>query len=197
MKHERILFASRNIHKYKEVASLLGPLEIEILFGPDIASLEVEETGRSYAENSLLKALQWSRSTGMVCMADDSGLEVKSLGWWPGKYSARIGESDNERNSIILDKLSSEKDRICRYVASFALYDPFSRQTWLTMGMCWGNIARQPAGNNGFGYDPLFVPNGYDKTFGELGKETKELLSHRSVAVKLLVGMLSQISVIE
>lgn len=197
LERPEIVLASRNSHKYQEISEFFAHSGLRIIYGADLLDLDVEENGSSYSENAILKAYHWSMETGMPCLADDSGLEVESLGWWPGLYSSRVGENDEQRNSLILEKLEGKKTRTCRYVASFALFFPAQGQTWLTQGYCWGNISRQPSGTSGFGYDPLFVPAGYDKTFGYLGKNVKNRISHRAMAASSLLSMLSEVSVIK
>lgn len=197
MVFDRILFASGNRHKYMEVRDYLKPLGFEILFGGDMLTLEIEETGMSYSENAILKARAWAEISGLPCLADDSGLEIRSLNWWPGVFSARIASTDCERNEMVLSRMSDQVDRICRYVASFALIFPQKHSLWLTQGICWGTISRQPMGKAGFGYDPIFIPEGHKRTLGELGLEVKATLSHRSVAASALVDMLSSSSVIK
>jgi XTP/dITP diphosphohydrolase len=193
----RIVFASRNRHKYEEISAFTCQIGVDLIFGADVASLEVDETGSSYAENSILKAEGWAELTGFPTLADDSGLEVRAIDWRPGIYSARVAPNDELRNVFILDKLSGSDDRCCRYVAAFVFSWPGKGILWLTEGYCWGNIALKAAGRGGFGYDPIFVPEGYQKTFGELGEEVKSKISHRAVASRAMMDMLSGLSMVE
>lgn len=197
MKDFKIVFASRNRHKYAEVRSFLDQIGIQLLFGADMASLEVEETGTTYAANAILKAHAWAGLTGIPALADDSGLEVRALDWKPGIFSSRLAPDDRQRNKVILEKLKGNEDRCCRYVAAFAFSWPQEGHLWLTEGFCWGNISTEPQGNGGFGYDPIFIPSGYSRTFGDLGNEVKSQISHRAVASRALMDMLSGLSMIE
>lgn len=197
MKNFRILFASRNRHKFREISDLLKKIGVELVFGADRYSLDVDETGTSYPQNAILKAVAWAELSGMPALADDSGIEVRALGWEPGIYSSRLASNDSLRNFTILKRLEGSKDRCCRYVAAFALFFPEDSRLWLTEGYCWGEIAREPAGQCGFGYDPIFIPSGYKKTFAELGDEVKTRISHRAVASYALMDMLAEFSMIE
>jgi len=194
---DRILFASGNRHKFQEVSALFLPLGMEILFGGDLFDLDVEESGQNYSENAIIKARAWTQVSGLPCLADDSGLEIKALEWWPGIFSARVAKGAEERNELVLSRMESISDRTCRYVASFALVFPENSSLWLTHGICWGTISRQPSGEGGFGYDPLFIPRGYEGTFAELDPEVKASISHRSRAASGILDMLSSSSVIK
>jgi len=194
---EGLLFASGNRGKFAEVADLFSPLGVAILFGPDHASLEVEETGSTYGANARLKARAWALHTGLPSLADDSGVEVRVLGWKPGIHSARVAENDQARILWLLDALGCEEDRYARYVASFALYFPSDGLCLLTEGECAGRIVRVPQGTRGFGYDPVFSPCGYEETFGDIPDREKRKISHRAVAGYRLMDILSRASMIE
>ncbi len=182
----RIVFASRNVGKAAEVGALLP--EVELLGGLDGPS--VEETGETYAANALLKARSWARVTGLPALADDSGLEVEALGGAPGIYSARVGASDRERLAWLLERLEDVRHRRAWFVAALAVVFPQGAPTVLVQGRCFGSIARRPSGEKGFGYDPLFVPDGFTRTFAELAPVEKNALSHRAVACRMLRSML-------
>jgi XTP/dITP diphosphohydrolase len=186
---DRILFASGNRGKYREVVGLFARTPVEVVFGPDLARLDVEETGESYAVNAWLKARAWSMATGMAALADDSGLEVRALGWAPGVRSARFATTDADRIRWILEMMSGEPDRHARFVAAFALYMP-SGLCVVTEGECRGDIAMSPSGGRGFGYDPVFRPWGFDMTFGELPEEVKRQISHRAEAGRRMIDVL-------
>ena len=194
---EGILFASGNRGKFAEVAVLFSPLGVDILFGPEHASLDVEETGTTYSANARLKARAWALLTGLPSLADDSGVEVRALEWKPGIHSARMAEDDPARIRWMLDALREKDDRFARYVAAFALYFPSDGICLLTEGECPGEVVRAPRGTRGFGYDPIFSPAGYDGTFGEIPDDIKRKISHRAVAGYRLLDILSRISMIE
>jgi XTP/dITP diphosphohydrolase len=154
----------------------------------------VDETGESYEENALIKAQAWADAFGMPAIADDSGLEVRGLGWGPGIFSARVAEgNDEERISWLLSKLDGvcEADRRACFVACIVIAFPSDirrrngpeRSYFAAQGRCWGFVTKEPSGKAGFGYDPIFTPDGCDKTFAELGSEIKSKISHRARAM--------------
>ena len=166
----------------------------EIIFAPQLASdIKVEETGSSYAENAEIKARAWAEASGLPCLADDSGLEVAALNGAPGLYSARVQglKNDEARNLWLLDQLKDFKGRDARrarFAASLVLINNNFKVTG--SGVCNGYIAESMSGANGFGYDPLFIPDGFDVSFAELGAEIKNKISHRALAVKDLFNNL-------
>ena len=162
----------------------------ELVFAPEVSGMAVEETGETYAENALLKARAWAVASGLPSLADDSGLEVKALDWGPGVYSARVVPGpDAARNVWLLDSLEGREDRRARFVAALALAVP-GRWTLICEGDCPGRIAESLRGAGGFGYDPLFLPDGFDVSFAELPPETKNRISHRASALKSLLKIL-------
>ena len=194
-----VVLASGNPHKYEELTALLGPVGISLVFGPERLSLEVEESGKSYAENALIKAKAWSRALGMPALADDSGLEVRELAWAPGLYSSRVAPTDAERIRWLLGRMEGKTDRTARFVACLALAwpDVSGMQVALAEGLCWGEIAMEGSGKSGFGYDPVFIPHGHDRSFGDLGEGLKSRISHRAVASRALRDMLETPSMVK
>lgn len=182
----QMILASTNRGKYREMKAQLEPLGIELLFGGDFEKpLEVDETGESYAENALLKARAWAEATGLPALADDSGLEAEALGGIPGIHSARIIEgSDRDRMYWLLGEMKDKEDRRGRFACAIAVVFPDKKEPLTVTKYCPGHITREPAGESGFGYDPIFVPDGFDRTFAELGDEIKNKISHRAMAVK-------------
>lgn len=182
----QMILASTNRGKYREMKAQLEPLNIELLFGGDFERpLEVDETGESYAENALLKARAWAEATGLPALADDSGLEAEALGGIPGIHSARIIEgSDRDRMYWLLGEMKDKEDRRGRFACAIAVVFPDKKEPLTVTKYCPGHITREPAGESGFGYDPIFVPDGFDRTFAELGDEIKNKISHRAMAVK-------------
>lgn len=185
----KLFVATHNQHKIREISQILPGFEIV----PD-DPYGVEENAPDFAGNALIKVRAIAeKHKGEWCMADDSGLEVKALGGAPGVHSARYaGEPSNTpaNNALLLKNLEGVKDRAARFTCCCALIDP-SGEELVVHGHCPGHIAEKQAGVEGFGYDPLFIPNGYDKSFAELSAEEKNAISHRGRAlekVKAIVG---------
>ncbi len=184
-----LLIATTNQGKLRELTQLLSGLPLQLRQLSDFHELPVvEETGRSFAENAQLKAVEYSRLTRLWTLADDSGLEVDALGGAPGVLSARYygaAASDQLRNARLLEDLRQTNDasRAARFICVIAMHKPGESSTHLFTGECRGSISAEPRGHNGFGYDPLFIPNDYDNTFGELSDEVKKELSHRGRAL--------------
>ena len=186
----RLLIATGNRGKVLEIRELLSAVPIAVKSLADFTDIvEVEETGSTFAENAALKAVGYAAQTGMLSLADDSGLEVAALGGRPGVLSARYGGEDLDFPSK-MDRLLAEMDdsaiktREARFVCSMVLADAKVKILAEADGECRGKIARKPRGNGGFGYDPIFIPNGHELTFGELSKTIKGKISHRSLAAE-------------
>jgi XTP/dITP diphosphohydrolase len=205
----RMILASGNRGKYAEFSDFFAKCaafsanEISVIFADEADCVfsrpaDVEETGDDYEKNALLKARAWADSTGIPAIADDSGLEVRSLGWRPGIYSARAAAGgDNDRIAWLLQELGDMPDRRACFAACIVVAFPpvitprrAGRSHFAAEGRCWGKITRAPAGNDGFGYDPIFLPDGHDKTFAELGSEAKLKISHRAIAMRGIAQML-------
>lgn len=187
----KIVLASGNRNKYREMKDAFSPIGVELLFGGDFENpQDVEETGDTYKANALLKAEAWAKATGLPAMSDDSGLETSALGGAPGVHSARIiPGSDAERTNWLLEKLKDADDRSARFVSCITVVFPNGKIISCEK-FCPGKIAQKPAGESGFGYDPIFIPDGYDSTFAELGDEIKKKISHRALAIKGLAEIL-------
>ena len=185
-----LLLATRNQHKTREFAQLLGrDFRVrDLTLHPDVP--EIEESGSTFEENATLKAITVSKIfPDEIVIADDSGLEVKALGGAPGIFSARYaGEKANDRRNIekLLRELQDVRDRSARFYCAIAVARNGALVTTLA-GEVAGTITKSPRGENGFGYDPIFVPNGFDETFAELTPETKNKVSHRAKAATALV----------
>lgn len=193
-----LLIATRNAGKIQELQSLLSALSHLRLRNltefPDVA--DVEETGQTFTENATLKARGYAQQTGLWALADDSGLEVEALGGAPGVYSARYAgadASDRDRIKQLLAELSQTSDRArrARFVCVIVIADARGEIANLATGNCEGTIAPVPRGTHGFGYDPIFVPDGYEQTFGELSAEIKERISHRARALRATLSFLN------
>lgn len=195
-----IVFASSSRNKYEEIRAMLDSSGVDLFFGPDILppgqTLDVIEDAPSYAGNAIKKALAWSGNLGIPALADDSGLEVRSLEWGPGAISARVAADDQGRIGWLLKRLEGISDRSGRFVAVLALCYAGGR-IFMAEGFCPGSISHVPSGKSGFGYDPVFVPDGYKKTFAELGPDVKSRISHRAVAAEALSHMLGEKCMIE
>jgi XTP/dITP diphosphohydrolase len=184
-----LLIATSNKGKIAELRSLLEPLSLRLRSLGEFAEVEeVAETGASFAENAILKAQGYATQTQLWTLADDSGLEVDALDGAPGIYSARYGGeglSDADRTRRLLDNLSQVggANRKARFVCVIAIAAPRGEVFNVSTGTCEGRIAFAPRGTNGFGYDPVFVPEGYEQSFGELTTATKEKISHRARAL--------------
>lgn len=198
---DKVVIATGNIGKYNELKAILtecsgGTFAREIIFAPELAKIEIDETEKTYAANARIKAQAWAQVSGLPCLADDSGLEVKALNGAPGIYSARVAPGSGARIQWILDnmKIYKEKEeRRARFVASLMLIIPPSHNI-SSNGICNGYIAESVAGTGGFGYDPIFIPDGFSVSFAELPPETKNKISHRAIAAKNLIKILEQSS---
>ena len=192
----RLVFASNNAHKLTEVRAIM-PAGVEVLSLHDIGfEHEIDETGTTLSENSRIKAEtvvawlkendQWSSVDGVF--ADDTGLEIDALGGKPGVYSARwAGDAASNRKKA-LRELADKSNRNCHFKTVITLIT--NNQDLQVEGIVRGKIAEEEYGEGGFGYDPVFIPEGYDKTFGELPAEVKNSISHRSRALAELVKVL-------
>jgi XTP/dITP diphosphohydrolase len=193
-----LVVATRNRHKTREVQHILGPefRVRDLLAHPEVS--QIHESGRSFEENAKLKALAASRQLSGLVVADDSGLEVDGLGGAPGVYSARYaGANATERDKI--DKLLAELARVSatnnRRRARFCCVVALAcNGNFLGTfeGVVQGRIADEVRGDSGFGYDPIFIPEGFEQTFGELPAEVKNAISHRAKAIRALAVKLRQ-----
>ena len=188
----KILAATNNQHKLEELKNILGPQGIEVISAAEAGGVpEVVEDRDTFEGNALKKATETARAKDMVVFADDSGLCVDALDDRPGVYSARYAgpnATDDDRMQKILGELQNKEDRSAKFVCVIALAAP-DGPIGTARGECPGKIAEAPKGTDGFGYDPIFVPNGYDKTFAELGEEIKNSLSHRGNALKKAIEL--------
>ena len=195
---DTIIAASRNQHKIAEIDAITRELGLRVISRDEagVPKVEIEADGVTFEENSLKKARAIMEMTGKIAIADDSGLEVECLGGAPGVYSARFaGEecSDRKNNDKLLALMEDVpyKDRHARFVCVITMVYPDGK-TLVARGECYGHILPEPAGENGFGYDPLFVPDGYQRTFAQLSPEEKNSISHRAMALKKLKALLME-----
>lgn len=192
----KLLIGTKNQGKIRELNELLADLPIEVAGLHEFPNItEPEETGATFAENAALKAGYYARKTGVCVLSDDSGLEVEALDGAPGIFSARYaGENatDAERSLKLVDELKQTGDdaRRARFVCVAAIADETGEIVFEAEGICEGAIADEPCGVNGFGYDPIFIPDGFEQTFGELSSTVKGEISHRARAIKKILRFL-------
>ncbi len=199
MKIDKILVATTNKGKLEEFKKLFVNLGISIVSLDDMEKkIEVVEDRESFLENALKKAKEYADFYKIPVIAEDAGLEVEALNNFPGVYSARFYSIDfggvySIRESIdktniqkLLDLLKNKKNRKARFVSVVVFYIPEDFGIW-TEGYCYGKISKKPEGNKGFGYDPVFIPEGYKKTMAQLDLEEKNRISHRGKAVRKLI----------
>lgn len=189
-----VLLATSNPHKIEELRALLASSGWRLRRTDEFpARTEPEESGTTYEDNALLKARFWSRATGLPALADDSGLEVDALDGRPGVHSARYAPTSPERIARLLEELGQTppERRAARFVCAVALARP-DNSVVLCRGVCPGRIAFSPAGEHGFGYDPIFLVDGCDgRAMAQLTAAEKNTLSHRARAITALLHKLS------
>ncbi len=188
----KLVFATHNKNKFREIQALV-PDHIKLLSLQEIGCNEdIEETGDTIDANAIIKAEYVRTRYGYDCFADDTGLEVESLAGAPGVYSARYAgeiKDDSANRRKLLNQLEERDDRTARLKTVIALN--LKENENLFTGICEGSITREERGENGFGYDPIFQPKGFDKTFAEMNLEEKSEISHRAKAFKELIDYLS------
>jgi XTP/dITP diphosphohydrolase len=196
--NRQLLLGTRNPGKVKEITTILEGSEwsFSSLQEFDVVGPAAEDFA-TYAENAIAKAQFYAAATGLLALADDSGLEVAALGGAPGVYSARYagaGASDADRRALLLSELAKVdgSDRRARFVAAVAVATPSGTVLNISEGICEGTIIFEPRGSGGFGYDPLFVPEGHDQTFAEFPDVVKNRISHRARALMQTRDFLSR-----
>lgn len=195
----KLLVATNNKGKVEEIRALLGDLQIQLVTPAGInLNLEVKEDGRTYAENASKKAIAFARASGLISLADDSGLEVDALDGAPGLYSARYspkpGAKDADRRAYLLQNLKDKpRPWTARFRATIAIAIP-GKDVLLAEGTCEGEIIPEERGTGGFGYDPIFFIPELGRTMAELSMDEKNRLSHRARAVMNAKPILEKIS---
>lgn len=186
-----LVFATNNAHKAREVEQILGP-HFQVKTLRDIGCFEeIEETEPTLEGNALLKARYVKEKYGFDCFSEDTGLEVAALGGAPGVHTARYAGEDKNPDAniaLLLKNLEGKTDRNACFRTVIALV--FNEKETLLEGVCEGRIAEQKSGYGGWGYDPVFIPDGYEQTFAELGEGIKNKISHRAKAMEKLKGNL-------
>lgn len=191
----RLVIASHNAGKVKEIAALLAPFSFDVISAAELGIVEPEETGSTFAQNAAQKAEHCRDASGMAALADDSGLEVMALGGAPGIYSARWAGAKKDfghamhrvENEIQQTAQGGETDRRANFICALALAVP-GRQTQIFEGRIDGTLVWPMRGTRGFGYDPVFQPLGYDETFGQMDQNAKHAMSHRAKAFAKLLA---------
>jgi XTP/dITP diphosphohydrolase len=186
-----LVVATGNPGKLKEMQAYLADSGWELALKPE--DLDVEETGETFAENACLKASEVAKATGNWAIADDSGLKVDTLNGAPGVYSARYGNTDTERIERLLRELGDQENRQAQFVCAIAVANPQGEIVIQSEGICHGEILFAPAGDGGFGYDPVFYVPEKQLTFAQMTTDLKKLISHRGNALKALVPQLIKV----
>lgn len=185
-----MILASNNAHKLREFRQIMADMGVELRSQREAGcDFEVEENGTTFEENAYLKAIAVTRATGQPAVADDSGLMVDALGGEPGVYSARYtgnhDDTDEARYRFLLKKLGASEQRTARFVSCICCTFP-NGDVLRARGVCEGTILFGPRGENGFGYDPIFLPEGFERSMSELSAEEKNRISHRGKALAIL-----------
>ena len=190
-KISKILIGTNNRGKLREITDLL-PKKVKVFSTKDFNLKSPNETGKTFKSNALIKAKYFSKKTNLICLSDDSGLEIDVLKKKPGIYSARWGGKKSDFNKAMqrvfkeLDKKDKEwrtKKVSARFICALVIYWP-NRQKIYSLGKVSGKISKTKKGKNGFGYDPIFIPNGHKRTFAEMSKSYKYKIDHRAKAFK-------------
>ena len=190
-KISKILIGTNNRGKLREIADLL-PKKVKVFSTKDFNLKSPNETGKTFKSNALIKAKYFSKKTNLICLSDDSGLEIDVLKKKPGIYSARWGGKKSDFNKAMqrvykeLDKKDKEwrtKKVSARFICALVIYWPNKKKIY-SLGKVSGKISKTKKGKNGFGYDPIFIPNGHKRTFAEMSKSYKYKIDHRAKAFK-------------
>ena len=198
LRNGKLVLASHNAGKLREIADLLRPYGVSVTSAGELGLPEPEETETSFTGNAILKARAAAEASGLPALSDDSGLAVTALGGQPGIYSARWAETDGSGAAggkrdfaLAMERVERElgdkTDRSARFVCALCLYWPDGDKV-VHEGEVRGRMVWPPRGTHGFGYDPMFQPDGYDITFGEMDPEHKHAISHRADAFRKLVA---------
>lgn len=186
----QIVFATGNKHKVKEINEIAQGSGIEFILPPE--GFDPDENGKTFAENSYIKAKEASKLSHNLSLADDSGLCVEALNGEPGLYSARYAPTAQERIDKLLKNINDSANRKAKFVCAMTLVDKDGNILNQEIGECHGNIATGQAGTNGFGYDPIFIPDGYEITIAEMPESLKNTISHRSIALNKMIKYIKE-----
>lgn len=186
----KIVFATGNPHKLKEIQEIAGDTDIEFILPPD--GFDPIENGDTFEENSYIKAKEANRVSKLMSLADDSGLCVDALDGAPGLYSARYADTPQSRIDKLLKELEPHKNRNAKFVCAMTLIGENGEILFQTRGECCGEIAKKQSGNGGFGYDPVFLVKTSGKTMAEMSEEEKNFVSHRGRALRKIIEFLKK-----
>lgn len=189
----KIVFATGNPHKLEELREITELVTGDanfIEFSTPPKPFDPDENGVTFEENSLIKAREANRITGMMTLADDSGLCVEALDGRPGLHSARYADTQDEKIEKLLAEMYGKTNRRAKFVCAMTLLDENGKILTVELGECHGEIALQRAGSNGFGFDPVFIPDGENRTLAEMSDVEKNTISHRANALKKVINYL-------
>lgn len=185
---KKLLIATNNKGKFDEISALLSPFQIQAIPTFQFNLEEPEETGKTFEENSVIKAKYYAKKTGLIALADDSGLCVEAMNGEPGIHSARfaLNEKGEKDFAAAFEKISQKISQNPRahFICNLTLFDPQNDFAISFEGRVDGKLIFPPLGNQGFGYDPIFIKDGMEKTFGEISPDEKDQISHRGEAFK-------------
>ncbi len=189
----KLVFATSNPHKLQEIKDIAGDINIEFLLPPN--GFDPIENGTTFEENSYIKAKEAAKLSGIVALADDSGLCVEALDGAPGIYSARYADTPQARINKLLNAMNQKENRRAKFVCAMTLVSPDGEIIFQTRGECHGNIAYKQAGTNGFGYDPIFLVGNSSTTMAELSETEKNKISHRGQALRNVLEFLKDTNI--
>ena len=181
----KIVFATGNPHKLQEINEISKGSGIEFILPP--VGFDPDETGTTFEENSFIKAKEAALLSNCIALADDSGLCVEALNGEPGIHSARYADTPQARIDKLLGNLTDVANRKAKFVCAMTLVDEFGNILDKEIGECYGEIATEQSGTNGFGYDPIFLVNGYGVTMAEMSEDLKNTISHRANALAKII----------
>ena len=184
----KIVFATGNPHKLQEINEISKGSGIEFVLPP--AGFDPIETGTTFEENSIIKAIEAAKLSKCIALADDSGLCVDALDGGPGIHTARYAETPQARINKLLANLTNVANRKAKFVCAMTLVDEFGNILDKEIGECYGEIATEQLGTNGFGYDPVFIVDGYGVTMAEMSEDLKNTISHRANALSKIISFI-------
>jgi XTP/dITP diphosphohydrolase len=189
-KNLKIVFATGNLHKLSEINEIAKGSGIEFVLPPK--GFNPEENGTTFCENSYIKAKEAAKLSNNIALADDSGLCVESLNGEPGIYSARYAPTPQERINKLLYNLADKANRNAKFVCAMTLVNSSGEVLSQKIGECHGKISKTQSGTNGFGYDPIFVPENFDITIADMSDDLKNKISHRSIALNKILEFITK-----